>query len=235
VSDIAEHAAEQLRLSPSEVATVRRAGLLHDIGLHGVPATILMKESPLDASEQERLRAGSYYTERVLARHPALSQVGGVASVAHERMDGSGYHRGLQGAGIPVAGRVLAAACAFADLTAPRQDGPAPGPEAAAAHLRAAAQAGRFDPVATEAVLSVAGVGGRQPLQRPAGLTPREVEVLRLIARGASTREVARELGISQKTAGTHIERIYTKTGAHTRSTATIFALKNGLLDPLDL
>ncbi len=235
VSDLAERAAEQLRLSPPEVATVRRAGLLHDIGLHGVPAIILMKESPLDASEQERLRAGSYYTERVLARHPALTQIGGIASVAHERMDGSGYHRGLQGAGIPEAGRVLAAACAFADLTAPRQEGPARGPEAAAAQLRAAAQAGRFDPAATEAVLSVAGVGGRQPVQRPAGLTPREVEVLRLIARGASTREVARDLGISQKTAGTHIERIYTKTGAHTRSTATIFALKNGLLDPLDL
>lgn len=235
VSELGERAAEQLRLSPAEVASVRRAGLLHDIGLHGVPATILMKESPLDASEQERLRAGAYYTERVLARHPALTDVGGIACVAHERMDGSGYHRALQGMAIPVAGRVLAAACAFADLTAPRQAGPARGPDTAAAQLRAEAQTGRLDPVAVEAVLSAAGVGGRRPIQRPAGLTPREVEVLRLIAKGAATRDVARELGISQKTAGTHIERIYTKTGAHSRSTATIFALKNGLLDPLDL
>jgi DNA-binding NarL/FixJ family response regulator len=68
----------------------------------------------------------------------------------------------------------------------------------------------------------------------PAGLTTREVEVLRLIARGATTREVAKALGIGQSTAGTHIERIYTKTGASSRSTATLFALRHGLLDPLD-
>ena len=95
--------------------------------------------------------------------------------------------------------------------------------------------AGRLDPVATDAVLTTAGAGTRRPTPGPAGLTAREVEVLLLIARGAATRDVARELGISQKTAGTHIERIYTKTGSHSRSTATIFALKNGLLDALDL
>ena len=66
-------------------------------------------------------------------------------------------------------------------------------------------------------------------------LTPREVEVLVLISRGAQTGEVADRLGISRKTAGTHIERIYTKTGASSRATATLFALRNGLLDPLDL
>jgi DNA-binding CsgD family transcriptional regulator len=68
----------------------------------------------------------------------------------------------------------------------------------------------------------------------PAGLTPREIEVLGLIARGAATGEVADRLGISRKTAGTHIERIYAKTGASSRSTATLFALRNGLLGGLD-
>jgi DNA-binding NarL/FixJ family response regulator len=67
----------------------------------------------------------------------------------------------------------------------------------------------------------------------PAGLTSREIEVLLLIARGATNRQVARTLGISPKTAGTHIERIYTKTGASTRATATLFALQHGLLDTL--
>ena len=52
---------------------------------------------------------------------------------------------------------------------------------------------------------------------------------------GSTRGDGGRRLGISRKTAGTHIERIYTKTGASSRSTATLFALRNGLLDPLDL
>ena len=84
------------------------------------------------------------------------------------------------------------------------------------------------------AVLAAAGQRrGKRP-SGPAGLTPREVEVLSLIARGASTRQVAQSLGITPKTAGTHIERIYAKTGASTRSTATLFAMQHGLLDTLD-
>jgi len=88
---------------------------------------------------------------------------------------------------------------------------------------------------------AVLGAAGQRPGKRrsgPAGLTPREVEVLVLIARGASNRQVASKLGITPKTAGTFIERIYAKTGASTRSTATLFALQHGLLDtlqPLDL
>ena len=86
----------------------------------------------------------------------------------------------------------------------------------------------------------LAATGQRRARRRagPAGLTPREIEVLTLIARGASTRQVARALGITAKTAETHIERIYAKTGASTRSTATLFAMQHGLLDslsPLDL
>jgi HD-GYP domain-containing protein (c-di-GMP phosphodiesterase class II)/DNA-binding CsgD family transcriptional regulator len=235
VSELAVAAAGHLRLSSEETTTLGRAGLVHDIGLHGVPATILMKETPLSASEQERLRASSYYTERVLARPPALARVGAVAALAHERLDGTGHHRGLQGSAIPLPGRVLAAACAFAELVAPRMHAAGLTVKEAGASLRAEAMAGRLDPVATDAVLASAGVPTRRPTPGPAGLTAREIEVLRLIARGAATRDVASQLGISQKTAGTHIERIYTKTGSHSRSTATIFALRNGLLDPLDL
>jgi HD-GYP domain-containing protein (c-di-GMP phosphodiesterase class II) len=235
VSELAVAAAGHMRLAPEEITTLGRAGLVHDIGLHGVPATILMKETALSASEQERLRASSYYTERVLARPPALARIGAIAAFAHERMDGTGHHRGLQGSAIPLPGRVLAAACAFAEFVAPRMDGRGLKVKAGAARLRAEATAGRLDPSATDAVLTAAGAGTRRLTRGPAGLTTREVEVLLLIARGAATRDVAHELGISQKTAGTHIERIYTKTGSHSRSTATIFALKNGLLDPLDL
>jgi DNA-binding NarL/FixJ family response regulator len=89
-----------------------------------------------------------------------------------------------------------------------------------------------------DAVLAAAGQRRAKRRVGPAGLTPREIEVLTLIARGASTRKVARTLGITAKTTETHIERIYTKTGASTRSTATLFAMQHGLLDslsPLDL
>jgi DNA-binding NarL/FixJ family response regulator len=119
----------------------------------------------------------------------------------------------------------------------PRPYRPARSAKEGTAQLRADVRAGRLDPAAVDAVLAAAGE--TQPRRRtgPAGLTSRETEVLVLIARGASTRQVARALGISPNTAGTHIERIYTKTGASTRSTATMFALQHGLLDmahPLD-
>jgi DNA-binding CsgD family transcriptional regulator len=84
-----------------------------------------------------------------------------------------------------------------------------------------------------DAVLAAAGGPRPRRPTGPAGLTPREVEVLVLIARGASTRQVAGALGVTTKTAGTHIERIYAKTGASTRTTATLFAVQNGLLDTL--
>jgi DNA-binding CsgD family transcriptional regulator len=100
--------------------------------------------------------------------------------------------------------------------------------------VRYETRVGRLDADAVDAVLGAAGAGGRRRVAGPAGLTHREVEVLVLIARGAATAEVARQLGVSRKTAATHIERIYAKTGISSRSGATLFALRNGLLDPLE-
>lgn len=234
VAELSAEAARRLRLPVSEVKVVYRAGLLHDVGLHGVPATILDKSTPLTAPEQERLRAASYFTERVLARPKALARLGAVAGLAHERMDGSGYHRGVGGHGVPLSGRVIAAACAFHELVEPRPDRPARTVTEAAGVVRGDIAAGRLDQAAADAVLAAAGAGTRRRVAGPAGLTPREIEVLGLIARGAATDEVARQLGITSKTAGTHIERIYAKTGASSRSTATLFALRSGLLGPLD-
>ncbi|MBO9520228.1 MAG: HD domain-containing protein [Nocardioidaceae bacterium] len=239
VADLAGAAARLLGLPATDARTTYRAGLVHDIGLHGVPVTILDKPGPLTATEQERLRAGSYYTERVLARPGTLGRLGAVAALAHERMDGSGHHRGVSGPAIPLPGRILAAACAFRELVEPRAGrGPVP-PKQAASAIRAEVAAGRLDQAAADAVLAAAGAGpangSRRRVAGPAGLTAREVEVLVLIAHGAATGDVARELGIAKKTAGTHIERIYTKTGASSRATATLFALRHGLLDPLDL
>ena len=180
----------------------------------------------------------AYYTERMLARPEPLGRIGAIASLTNERCDGSGYHRGLAGAAIPVTGRLLAAACAYCAMIEPRPWRPALTAKEATAHLRAEVRAGRLDPNAVDAVLDGAGQPRGKRRSGPAGLTPREIEVLTLIARGASTRQVAQRLTITPKTAETHIERIYTKTGASTRSTATLFAMQHGLLDslePLDL
>lgn len=238
VADLAARAAVQTGLAQGDVVALRRAGLLHDIGLHAIPATILDKPGPLSAAESERMRMHTYYTERMLARPPGLARIGAIASLAQERCDGSGYHRGLSGPAIPVTGRLLAVACAYRTMTEPRSGRPAITARQAASALHAEVRAGRLDADAVEAVLVAAGQPrGRRHAPGPAGLTPREIEVLQLIARGASTRRVAQRLQITPKTAETHIERIYAKTGASTRSTVTLFAMRNGLLDsfePLD-
>ncbi len=238
VAGLAAAAAGLCGLPEREIATVRRAALVHDVGMHGVPVPILGKPGALTGTETERMRLHSYWTERALSRPPALARIGAIASLACERLDGSGYHRGLAGAAIPATGRILAAADACRAMSEPRPHRPALSPKQAAAELRAEVRAGRLAADAVDAVL--AATGQHRPRRRagPAGLTPREIEVLTLIARGASTRQAARALGITAKTAETHIERIYAKTGASTRSTATLFAMQHGLLDtlsPVDL
>jgi HD-GYP domain-containing protein (c-di-GMP phosphodiesterase class II) len=235
VADVAAEAARMMGLPPSDVSAARRAGSVHDIGLHGVPVTILDKAGPMSTTDWERVRLSSYYTERALAWPTSLARIGAIAGLAHERMDGSGYHRGLTGPAVPKTGRVLAAACAYRAMIEPRAHRPAMTAKQTATTLRAEVRAGRLDTESVDAVLAAAGIRRPKRVSGPAGLTPREVEVLILISRGATTSDVAGRLGISRKTAGTHIERIYTKTGASSRATATLFALRNGLLDPLDL
>jgi HD-GYP domain-containing protein (c-di-GMP phosphodiesterase class II) len=234
VAELAARAGELCRLPEPEVTTLRRAALVHDIGLHGVPATILDKPGPLTASEFERLRMHAYYTERMLAMPPALARIGAVAALTNERLDGSGYHRGLAGAAIPASGRVLAASDAYRAMAEPRSYRPALSEKAATGELRADVRAGRLAADAVDAVLEAAGLRRGKRRSGPAGLTAREVEVLILIARGASNKQVARALGIATKTAGTYVERIYTKIGASTRATATLFAVQHGLLDSLE-
>ena len=234
VADLSAGAARLLRLPAGEVRATYRAGLLHDVGLHGVPSTVLDKPTALTTTERERLRAASYFTERVLARPPALARLGTIAGLANERMDGSGHHRGLSGQAIPLPGRILAAACALRELLEPRPLRPAHTVKEATGLIRAEITAGRLDQAAADAVLAAAGGGSRRRVAGPAGLTSRELEVLGLIVRGAAVGEVADRLGISRKTAGTHIEHIYAKTGASSRSTVTLFALRSGLLGGLD-
>ena len=147
-----------------------------------------------------------------------------------ERLDGSGYPRGLAGAAIAHPARILGAADAYQAMREPRPHRPARSADEAAAELRAEVRASRLDAEAVEAVLGAAGHRVSRRREGPAGLTPREVEVLRLLAQGMSNRETAKRLVISPKTVANHIEHIYAKIGASTRATASLFAMQHGLL-----
>jgi DNA-binding CsgD family transcriptional regulator len=112
----------------------------------------------------------------------------------------------------------------------PRPHRDAREPEAAAKELRAEVKAGRLDGDAVEAVLGAAGHRVARRREGPAGLTAREIDVLRLVSRGLSSKEIAARLVISPKTARNHIEHIYVKIGVSTRSGASLFAVQHGLL-----
>ena len=127
-------------------------------------------------------------------------------------------------------GRLLAAADAYRAMTEPRPHRAAMSPEQAAAELRAGVRAARFDGDAADAVLHAAGHASRRRRDWPAGLTNREVEVLRLLVRGHSNKEIAEQLVISRKTAGSHVEHIYAKIGVSNRAQASLFAMKHGLM-----
>jgi HD-GYP domain-containing protein (c-di-GMP phosphodiesterase class II) len=229
VADLAGDAARAFGLSESAARQVRRAGLVHDLGRLGVPNTIWDKAGPLTHAEIERVRLHPYLTERMLACSPALAPLGSVAVQHHERMDGSGYPRGLSGGAISPEGRLLAAADYYRAQTEPRPHRPASDAAAAAARVRAEVTAGRLDAEAAAAVLTAAGhLAPRRPA-RPDGLTSREVEVLRLLARGLSNREIAERLVISRRTAGHHVEHIYAKTGTTNRALASLYAASHGL------
>jgi HD-GYP domain-containing protein (c-di-GMP phosphodiesterase class II) len=232
VAALAETAAAGLGLPGDEVTTVRRAGWLHDIGRVGVSAAVWGHPGPLGAHQWEQVRLHPYHTSRVLDRSPYLRKLAAVAAAHHERQDGSGYFRGAVAAQLPAVARVLAAADVYHAMTEPRAHRPAHSPDAAAAEVREQAQAGRLDAAAVEAVLAAAGHRASRRRAAPAGLTPREVETLGLVARGLSIRQIARELTIAPKTADGHIQRIYAKTGVSTRAGATLFALSNDLVPP---
>jgi HD-GYP domain-containing protein (c-di-GMP phosphodiesterase class II)/DNA-binding CsgD family transcriptional regulator len=230
VAGLAAAAARKAGLPESDVTTVRRAALVHDIGRTGIPNTIWDKPGPLTDSERERVRLHAYYTDRVLHRAGKLSVLGSIAASAHERSNGSGYPKGIGGATVPLLGRFLEAADAYQAMCEDRPHRPALQREVAASELRRGAREGELDGSAVDAVLAVTGHPVRRKPTAPDGLTRREVEVLVLASRGCTVKVIGGELGISPKTAGNHIERIYTKIGVGSRAEAAMYAMQHGLL-----
>jgi len=230
VAELAAAAAAQLDMSADEQRLLRRSGLVIGFGRLGVSNAIWDKPGPLGTGEWERIRLHPYFTQRMLSQSPKLAELSAIAVQYRERLDGSGYPGGLRAGAISRPARVLAASDAYRSMREPRPYRESLTDEEAATELRSEVTAGRLDGDAVDAVLAVAG--HRVPRRRDAaaGLTTREVEVLRLVARGLTNKAIAQQLVISPKTAGNHVEHIYTKIGASNRAAASLFAMQQGLL-----
>lgn len=235
VARLAEAAAISAGLHADDVATVRRAGQVHDLGMVSVPNRIWITRRQLNPSEWERVRLHPYHSQRILSLAAPLRSIASVAGLHHERLDGSGYHRGLAASAVPLPARLLAVAEVYQSMKEPRAWRAALTPKEATRQLRDEVGAHRLDARAVDAVLLAAG----QPRPTrgssrawPAGLTDREVEVLRAITRGLANKEIARELHVTPATVHTHVINVYGKIGVNTRAGATLYAFEHDLTDP---
>ncbi len=233
-AQLSADAARLLDFPDDAVTTVRRAALVHDFGTTGVSNSILDKRCPLTRAEFDRVELHTMLTEQMLRRSVALAALNSVASAHHEKCDGSGYHRRVRADHGDPGACVLAAAEIYVGMTTDRADRASFPAEAAAAELRRLAAQGALDLRATNAVLEAAGHGDSNvPSSRsknPGGLSHREVDVLRLAARGLTTQEIADRLFIAPKTADHHIQHIYNKINVSTRAAAALWAMQNAVV-----
>lgn len=230
VATLAKGAAAAAGLSPESTRDLEHAALLHDLGRVSVPTGIWDKPGALGPAEWERVRLHAYYTERIVRRAPAWAAPAKIAASAHERLDGNGYHRGVPSSVLGKQERILAAADVFNALTEPRPHRPARAHQEARETLATEAKKSSLDREAVDAVLSAVGMK-RAPSTWPRGLSDREVEVLRYVARGKSNKEIGTLLGISPRTVQNHVAHIYDKIGVYSRAGAALFVTENGLLD----
>jgi HD-GYP domain-containing protein (c-di-GMP phosphodiesterase class II) len=231
VADLAEAAAWRLGLPAQTVAFLRRAALAADLGRVGVSNAIWEKPGPLGFGEWERVRLHPHFTERAFAQSQALAPIGLLAGSHHERLDGSGYQRGMRGSALDRTGRILAAADCYTAMRQARPYRPALEPAAAEAELRREVEKGRLDAEAVDAVLAAAGHRvPKRSRELPAGLTRRELEVLLALVLGHSNQVIADDLGISAKTVGHHVQHVYRKIGVRSRAAATVWAFEQDLV-----
>jgi HD-GYP domain-containing protein (c-di-GMP phosphodiesterase class II) len=231
VTQLSLATANRLGLDDRTSACLEVAAYLHDIGRIGVSNRIWAKPGTLTTGEWEQVHLHPYHSERVLASTAALKPMARIAGMHHERLDGSGYHRGCRGREIDIAARVLACADAFQAMTQRRPHRAALEPAQAREELLREARAGRLDPDVVAAVLDASHLPvTRGQHLRPCGLSDREVQVLQLVVEGCSNPEIGRRLGISRRTAEHHVQHIYDKIGVSTRAAAVLFALEHDLL-----
>ena len=218
VATLAERAAGYMDLGADETRALRWAALLHDVGRLGVPNSVWTRPGPLDWAQWERVRLHAHYTERVLAPIGALDAVTEIAVAAHERIDGSGYHQRRAGRLLLPAARLLAAADVAHAMSEERPYRAALDQAAIARELVSEVREGRLDATAVDAVLASLGVDTRAQAPSLNGLSEREVDVSRLLARGKTNKEIADLLGISVRTVHNHVAHIFDKLGVHSLS-----------------
>ncbi|HTJ93515.1 MAG TPA: HD domain-containing phosphohydrolase [Pararobbsia sp.] len=209
------------------------AGLIHGIGRAAVPNTVWNVETRLSASAWEKVRLVPYWTARAGSQTGMLAEAAALASFAYERADGSGYFRGVAGPGLSLEARILAASAAWVALRSVRPWRDAMADDEASTVLREEAANGRWDAEVVDALIS-AGTSPRRNaavnVQSTARLSVREIDVLRAISKGASNKEVARELDLSPSTVRTHVENAFRKLECSTRAAATLKAASMGVL-----
>ena len=188
VAALASSAAERFGLTGAETKLLERAALVHDVGRVGVSVSLWNAERALHDREWERVRLHTYVTECILSRAAPLAPLGELAALAHERVDGRGYHRRLPPNALGAPARLLAACDTYQSMTEERPYRAALSADRAAHELRAEARAGRLDGEAVEAVLGAAGHKTRARTPRPGSLSDRELEVLRQLARGLTNK-----------------------------------------------
>lgn len=207
------------------------SGLLHDLGRLSVPNGIWDKKGPLNPVERTRMRSHVSMSEAVVARSTLLAAHASAVGAHHERLDGSGYPRQTAGKSSSRVALTLAAADMFHALNEDRPHRRKRSLEEAASLMREEVRAGRLDGRAADAVCAAGGAHvPRLRGELPLGLSEREAEVLALLARGLSNKEIGTSLFISARTAGNHIAHIYEKTGVQTRAAAALFAVTRGLV-----
>jgi HD-GYP domain-containing protein (c-di-GMP phosphodiesterase class II) len=230
VARMAEAAGRAAGLSDAECAALRRAASVHDIGRVAVATGTWDKKEPLNAIEWQRVRAHSHQTEVVL-RGAGLGDLADIAGATHERGRGNGYHKGLGLDGVPFLAKLIAAADVMAALGEERPHRPALDPSQSAREIRAMVEQGSLDAGAAQAVLEARGVAAKRKSAWPAGLSDREVEVVRLVAIGRTNKDIGALLGMSPRTAQKHIMNIYDKVGLESRAGLALYALEHGILD----
>ncbi len=222
----------RLTSDPETTNLVYLAGLIHGIGRAAVPNAIWNEPGQLSASAWEKVRLVPYWTSRAGKQTGTLKEAAELASYAYERLDETGYFRGSGGTTLPLAARILAASVALVALRVARPWRPALSLSDAAALLREQTAKGRFDPEVVDALLAPEGgppLRTRLPPPK-VRLSPRETDVLRLISRGASNKDAARELALSPSTVRTHVENLFRKLECSTRAAATLKASSMGVL-----
>jgi HD-GYP domain-containing protein (c-di-GMP phosphodiesterase class II) len=230
VAALAAGAGLIMGLPGDDIERLRRAGAVHDLGRLGVSNAIWGKPTPLSSAELERVRLYPYLTQRILGRVTGLGQVAALAGLHRELLDGSGYPKGVDASFLSAPARILAVADRYQSLTESRPHREALTPADAVAVVQREAADGSLDAAAVSAVVSVAGHRPTRRAVRSSGLTAREEEVLALAAIGRSSREIAAELVITEKTVRNHLEHIYTKAGVSNRASASLFAVQHGIV-----